>query len=615
MTDALREPDVVEEELVAEDDAIIGKALRWSLAGLAVLAAAAAAVVWFARPEAVRIEVKEALRIGARATQVDALPPAVRFTDVAANAGIDYVHENGARGEKLLPETMGAGVAVFDRDSDGDQDLLFANGSPWPHDLADGGAVATMALFDNDGSGRFANATESAGLDLSFYGMGVAVGDVEGDGDPDVFASAVGPNHLFENDGLRFVDATDAAGLAGAPGEWSTSAAFVDLENDGDLDLFVCNYVRWTRDIDKEVDYRLTGVGRAYGPPTNFEGAHCYLYSNDGAGRFTDVSDVGGVRVSNSATGVPVAKALGVAPCDIDDDGFVDLVVANDTVPKFLFHNRGDGTFVESGVPFGVGFDRAGNSTGAMGIDGGYFRNDESIGFAIGNFANEMSSLYVTQNKRTRFADEAITEGIGAATRAFLSFGLFFFDYDLDGRLDLLQANGHLEEEINKTQPSQHYEQPAQLFWNAGLANRTTFVEVDRSTVGDLSRPIVGRGSAFGDLDGDGDLDVVITQTGGPALVLRNEQAMGHHWLRVVLEGVRSNREGIGAWIELSAGGVVQRRQVMPAKSYLSSSERVVTFGLGGATKVDSLTVIWPGRLQQDVPVPGVDRTLFVREE
>ena len=255
------------------------------------------------------------------------------------------------------------------------------------------------------------------------------------------------------------MDAASEAGVAGAADAWSTGAAFFDLENDGDLDLFVCNYVRWSRQIDLALDYRLTGVGRAYGPPVNYEGTHSSLYRNEGDGTFADVSAGAGIEVANTATGVPVGKALAVLPVDVDVDGRTDLLIANDTVRNFFFHNLGDGVFEEVGELWGLAYGRNGEATGAMGLDVAHYRNDAEIGFAIGNFANEMTSLYLSQGDPTLYADEAISEGVGAPSRLALSFGVLFFDADLDGRQDLLQANGHLESEINAVDPSQTYEQ------------------------------------------------------------------------------------------------------------------------------------------------------------
>jgi hypothetical protein len=542
--------------------------------------------------------------------------PLARFTDITAASGIAFTHVNGAYGEKLLPETMGGGVAFLDYDNDGFQDLLFVNSTYWPSHVPDGAKPATPALYHNDGRGHFTDVTSGSGLDISVYGMGVAVGDFDNDGLPDMFLSGVGGNHLFHNEGQgKFKDVTAAAGVGGTGQDWSTSCAWIDYDNDGKLDLFVCNYVRWSRAIDIEVGYKLVGVGRAYGQPMNFEGAFCSLYHNDGNGHFTDVSERAGIQVKNPVTGVPAGKSLGVAPVDLDGDGWIDLVVANDGVQNFVFHNERDGTFKEIGAISGIAFDSYGRARGAMGIDTARYRNDDSLGIAIGNFATEMTALYVSQRLPLVFADEAITEGIGPAGRLLLKFGVFFFDYDLDGRLDVLTANGHLEEEIGKIQHGQQYRQPAQLFWNAGERSGGCFIPVPPEKCGqDLFKPMVGRGAAFADIDGDGDLDLVITQVGGPPLLLRNDQELHHHWLRLKLVGTKSNRDAIGAWIKVRVGDRTLWRQVMPTRGYLSQSELPVTIGLGQATAPDAVEVIWPGGTTQKIDTVNVGRTTVITE-
>ncbi len=611
MTEEKRQPEELDAELVPADDRIIGKALRWSLAVAVALAVLIGGGLWWAgrAPEDAPEQTIE--REAPAAVETVAEAPTVRFADMTAEAGIDFVHFNGAEGDKLLPETMGSGAAFFDYDNDDDADLLLVNSTYWPHSTPASPAPRTR-LYANDGNGRFRDVSAEAGLDLSLYGTGVAIGDFDGDGWRDVFVAAVGENRLFRNEGGRFSDVTASAGLAGSAEEWSSSSAFVDFDNDGDLDLFVCNYVRWSKEIDLELDYRLTGVGRAYGPPLNYQGTFPYLYRNEGDGTFTDVSESAGVQVRNPATDVPVAKALAVAPIDLDRDGWVDLLVANDTVRNFLFHNQGDGTFAEVGELWGLAYGRNGEATGAMGIDAGYYRNDSELGFAIGNFANEMTSLYISQGDPTFYADEAIGEGIGAPSRLMLSFGVLLFDYDLDGRLDLLQVNGHLESEINAVDPSQTYEQPSQLFWNAGPEGRQGFVAVDLATAGDLAKPIVGRGSAFADIDADGDLDVILTQTGRPALLLRNEQATGHNWLSVALVDAQGNGDALGATVEVEAGGLRMSRQINPSRSYQSQSMAVAHFGLGSASAIDSVVVRWPDGTEQVVEPPTINQRFVV---
>jgi hypothetical protein len=568
--------------------------------------------------------------------------PNVRFTDITEKAGIKFRHTNGSFGNKLLPETMGSGVAFIDYDNDGLQDILFVNSCYWPG--YESTPAPTLALYRNKGNGTFEDVTKAVGLDVTLYGMGVTVGDYDNDGWPDIFITAVGGNHLFHNEhGKGFKDVTQAAGVGGAT-YWPTasdgdflklrknlsfpsSAAFFDYDGDGLLDLFVCNYVTWSPGFDLSQPFQLTGGGRGFGPPVSFEGAQCILYRNLGNGRFEDVSAKAGIQVHDTegvgqqARQRSVCKALGVYVSDVDGDGWPDIIVANDTVRNFFFHNKGDGTFEERGVLSGVAYAE-GKARGAMGTDGAFYRPGR-FAVVLANYADEPSTflrLDTPNRGQLNFEEAALAEGISGPSRIPLKFGCFFFDYDLDGRLDLLTCNGHLEPEISKVQAGQTYKQPAQLFWNCvGTGPKCSFVPVTEKAAGpDLFSPMVGRGCAFADIDGDGALDVVLTANGGPARLLRNEGHTGNNWIRLVLEGdgVHSNRSAIGAQVTLLADGVEQQLQVTSARGYLSQSELPLTFGLGKATKVDRVIIRWPGKDGQTEELinPAVNKVHVIKQ-
>lgn len=622
MTDRRIKIDEVEIDEVEiddeRDDAAIGRALKKSLIGIVLIVVVGGGIVYtLTRPKPIP-PVRRTDLASVEVREKPHLPvPTTMFTDITQEAGITFVHNNGAKGEKLLPETMGGGCAFFDFDNDGDQDLLLINSSDWSWDKPSSRST-TSALFRNEG-GKFVDVTDGSGFDTPIYGMGAAVGDFDGDGLVDVFVTAVGENRLFHNlgDG-QFADVTEIARVGGEADRWSTSAGWFDYDNDGDLDLFVCNYVDWSREYDQSQGFQLVGGGRAYGRPQNFEGTFPYLYRNDGEGKFTDVSADSGIQVRNDSTNVPRSKSLGVAFCDFDANGFLDVVVSNDTVQNVLLSNDGGGHFKDVGTLTGIAFDATGNARGAMGIDVTPIRDRKAIAVAIGNFSNEMTALYVTKAGRMQFYDEAITTGLGPTTRSFLTFGLFYLDYDLDGRSDLFCANGHLEEDINRVQPSQHYEQPPQLFWNAGADQGTEFLPANQSQVGsDFLKPMVGRGASYADIDNDGDLDILITTTGRAPRLLRNDQQLGHHWIRLKLvdETGVGNRNAIGAWVEVNAGGVFQRKQVSPTRSYLSQVELPVTFGFGGTDVVESIKVTWPDGMEEVLDTLEIDRTHVVERE
>ncbi|MFO0428812.1 MAG: FG-GAP-like repeat-containing protein [Planctomyces sp.] len=598
---------------VEQQDAVIAVALKRSLIVVLLLAAAGAALWWMTRPMAVVPAAPERVALPEVRTAPEQPLPTIQWTDITEASGIHFVHENGAVGEKLLPETMGGGCAFFDADNDGDQDLLLVNSANWPWSNS-GQQSVRSALYENDGSGKFTDITEKSGLHASLYGMGAACGDFDNDGHTDVFLTGVGDCRLFRNLGGRFEDVTETAGVKGSPEDWSTCAGWLDYDRDHDLDLFVGQYVTWTPELDRAQDFRLDGGHRAYGRPQAFAGRFPRLYRNDGNGKFTDVAESAGLHVRNPATGVPLPKSLGATFGDLDEDGWPDILVANDTVQNLLFRNRGDGTFEEIGAVAGIAFDAQGQARGAMGIDLTDFRNDGTLGVAIGNFANEMTALYVSPRGQMSFTDEAVPSGLGPATRLVLTFGVLFLDADLDGRADIFAANGHLEDEINRVQASQHYEQPPQLFWNCGSESETEFCLLKEPQTGsDLQRPMVGRGAATADIDGDGDQDLIITATGAAPRLLRNDQSTGHHWLRVRLKGGTIGGDGVGALVNVTLpDGTHQSRQVNPTRSYLSQCELPITFGIGDAASVSEIEVRWPDASVQKVANPPVDQMITI---
>lgn len=613
------ENDLLDDDL-EQSDAVIGKAFFGSLAVFALVGLIAlGAYFYLSKSDPKPIVESDPGKLPEGREMPTATVPTAKWTDITASSNIDFVHVSGATGEKLLPETMGSGCAFFDYDGDGDQDIVLVNSCHWDKARA-AAEPSTLKLYANDGKGLFTDVTVATGLStINVYGMGVACGDYDNDGRDDLFLACLGGNLLLHNEGGKFVDVTATAGVRGSDNAWSVSSGWFDYDKDGDLDLLVTHYIQWTREADlAQLFVLLGGNERAYGRPQPFGGTYPSLYRNDGQGKFTDVSDKSGIQIQNPATKVPAGKSLGLVFEDFDDDGNLDFAIANDTVQNFLFHNLGDGTFEEIGAQAGVAFDAAGAARGAMGIDAAAFRNDTAVGVAIGNFANEMSALYVSRSRNLQFYDDAIANGFGPATRLMLTFGVFFFDFDLDGRLDIFQANGHLEEDIAKVQSSQHYEQPPQLFWNAGPQFATEFVAcTEKETGADLQKPMVGRGAAYADIDGDGDLDVLITGCGSKPRLLRNDQSLKNNWLRLKLvgNGKTSNRDAIGSSVKLLIGDETQRRMVNPTRSYLSQVELPVTFGLGNKTEIDSILIQWPDGTQQKIVNPPINKLIVIEQK
>ena len=605
-----------------QNDDVVGSAIRWSLGIIAALLSAGALLWVLTRkpPEPVVVKAGPTTLPTERVAPALEIPE-VRFTEITDTAGIGFVHTNGAEGEKLLPETMGGGGGFFDFDNDGDQDLLCVNGNVWPWAKVKPDKPPTSMLYANDGTGRFSNVTAGSGIDIPLHGNGVAFGDFDNDGDVDVFISCLGANHLFRNDGGgKFAEVTAAAGVAGGENDWSTSCGWLDFDNDGDLDLFVCNYIQWNRELDQSMEFTLDGKLRAYGRPTDFTGAFPFLYRNEGNGTFVDVSEAAGVQIRDLNTNVPLSKSLGTTFCDVNADGLLDILVANDTVQNLLFLNQPGGTFIETAATAGIAFDNSGGARGAMGIDTACFRNSDAVGIAIGNFATEMTALYVCQTPGAAipiFRDEAVSNGIGPVTRTDLKFGVLFLDADLDGRLDLFENNGHLEEDIKVVQASQQYEQPPHLLWNCGTEFDNEFIMLPEAKTGaDFQKRMVGRGAAMADIDADGDLDLILFSSGGKPRLLRNDQKSGHHWLRLRLRGTKCNKDAIGAVVNVTLpNSTVLSRTVMPTRSYQSQTELPVTFGLGSAELVKEIDIRWPDGTSQKLSGISVDQLLEVIQE
>ncbi len=517
-----------------------------------------------------------------------ALPAAevpVRFNDVTAAAGIRFEHNNGAFGDKYLPETMGSGCAFFDYNNDGWADILLVQGTDWP--ARKGKRRTTMRLYRNDGDKTFTDVTRQAGLDIEMYGMGVAAGDYNNDGFQDLYITAVGQSRLFQNTGKgTFVDVTDKAGL-GDRDAFSSSALWFDYNRDGLLDLFVSNYVKWSEKTD--VFCTVDGKQKAYCTPEAYRGATCWLFRNKGDGTFEDVTATSGVFDSTS-------KGLGVAMLDYDLDGWPDVFVANDTEPNKLYHNLRDGHFEDVALRTGVAFSTDGKARGGMGVDAADYNNSGIPALVVANFDNEMLGFY-TATKRGMYTDQAPQTEIGRRSRLSLGFGTFFFDADNDGLLDLFVANGHIDDEYSARKNVQ-YAQPPHLFMNQG---GTGFVDIAGRIGGVFAQPKVGRGAAYADYDRDGDLDILMTTNRGPAYLFHNEQPTRNKSLRLRLIGKKSNRDAIGATVRLYVDGKEGgSRMVKSGSSYQSQSELVLTFGLGQRDRAERIVINWPGGLSEE---------------
>jgi hypothetical protein len=523
----------------------------------------------------------------------------VQFTDVTAQAGIHFKYNSGAYGKKYLPETMGPGVCVVDYDNDGWQDILFVNSMDWPEHKS---GKSYPALYHNNHDGTFSDVTRQAGLAVEMYGLGCTVGDYDNDGHDDIYITAVGSNHLFHNLGSgKFVDVTAKAGVA-SPG-FSTGAAWVDYDNDGKLDLFVAHYVKWSEQTDQYCS--LTGKGKSYCTPEAYKGESSELFHNRGNGTFENVTKRAGLED-------PSSKSLGIALLDYDNDGWLDLFVSNDTQPNKLYRNNHNGTFSEVAVASGVAFSDAGTTRAGMGTDAADFDNSGRQGLLIGNFANEGMALYHNDGIGL-FTDTALASGLSRMTMRSLTFGTLFFDYDLDGKPDIVAVNGHVADDIGQVQPTISYAEPAQLFRNLG---NDKFEDVTAKLGRALQQPIVGRGAAYLDYDNDGDLDLLIMDNRGNARLLRNDNGNQNHMLRVKLIGTKSNRDAIGARVVVtSSTGEKLSEMVKTGSSYLSQSELPLTFGLGNRPgQTLNLRVTWPSGRKDSFQNLKADTSLVIRE-
>jgi len=525
----------------------------------------------------------------------------ITFRDITQRAGIHYVHNNGAFGKKYLPETMGPGVAFIDYDNDGWQDIFIVNGTNWPGQPS---KHSMPKLYHNNHDGTFTDVTRKAGLDVEMFGMGVAVGDYDNDGYDDLFVTAMGQSHLFHNNGNgTFTDVTQKAGLMG-PKEFSTSAAWVDYDKDGKLDLVVGNYVQWS--IEGDLYCTLDGKSKSYCTPESYKGTSVRLWHNRGDGTFEDATKKAGL-------GDPTSKTLGIAALDYDNDGWPDLLLSNDTQPNKLYRNNGNGTFAEKAVAAGVAFSEDGVARAGMGVDAADYDRSGAPSLLITNFSNQMISLYHNEGKGL-FVDEAPRSEIGRDTLLTLGFGCFFFDYDLDGWPDIFIANGHIDGDIQKVQPNVKHAMPPHVFRNLGNGN---FQETTKSLGAVFASPRVGRGAAYGDINNDGRLDLLLSTNGGPAYLFENiasGEAALQNSLRIRLVGTKSNRDGIGSTVKLTAAGETQSKMLRSGSSYLSASELVLTFGLARQEKADAVEIRWPSGQVDRLSNIAAGQTITVTE-
>ena len=526
------------------------------------------------------------------------------FLDITAASGVHFQHVASHTSKKYLPETMGSGVALLDYDNDGRLDIFLVNGAPLSDPTPKGtipeksGPKYWNRLFHQKSGGTFEDVTEKAGLQGAGYGMGVAAGDYDNDGFEDLYVTAYGGNKLYHNNGDgTFTDVTSQAGVGGSG--WSTGAAWVDLDNDGLLDLVVLRYLQWDFD-DIWCGEHKEGF-RAYCHPDTFRAIAPLVYHNDGHGHFTEFGQKTGLAIPG--------KGLGIAIADYDGDGHIDLFVANDSMPEFLFHNKGDGTFEEKGLLAQVAVDEDGRTYAGMGVDFEDFDNDGRPDLVVDNLANQMYAVYQNAGDGT-FTYTTRGSGMGRLSMLHSGWGLRLIDYDNDGWKDLLIAQGHDLDTIDLTNPQLHYREPMLLARNTGHG----FADVSAASGSIFHEAWAGRGLATGDIDNDGRIDAVVSTNDGPAHVIRNDTKTDNHWLTLKLVGHKSNRDAVGATVKIVTSRGAQYATVTTASSYLSSSDKRVHFGLGADAAARTLEIRWPSGIRQVLKDVQADRILQVDE-
>jgi enediyne biosynthesis protein E4 len=521
----------------------------------------------------------------------------IRFEDITRQAGIHFIHNNGAFGKMWLPEALGSGVAFIDYKNDGWPDILLINGKDWS---GHGQHHSHMSLYRNNRNGTFTDVTRQAGLDVEMYGLGVAVGDYNNDGCDDIFVTALGQSHLFRNNcNGTFTDVTKQAGLWG-PDEFSTSAAWIDYDRDGRLDLLVANYVQWSPQTD--IYCTLDGRTKSYCTPQSYKGASLRLWHNNGNGTFTDVTKQAGLYDSTS-------KSLGITVFDANNDGWPDVFVSNDTEPNKLYINNHNGTFAERAVMSGVGFSEDGVARAGMGVAASDYDHSGHSSILVSNFSNQMLALYHNEGNGL-FVDEAPHSEIGHSSLLTLGFGCFFFDYDNDGWPDVFVANGHIQRDIQVVQRQVHYAEAPLLFRNLGGG---TFDDVTTRMGASFNLPRVARGAAYADVFNDGKLDILISTNSGPAVLFRN-QGGANRSLRIKLMGVKSNRDGLDSLVRVTSGAMTQDKMLTSGSSYLSSSELVLTFGLGQNIRAEKVEIRWPSGQVDHLANVSAGQTITVKE-